>query len=368
MSKKSKIKFVFERNNLSHIQNISRLRIHEDRNLKKGLRLNRNERVLDFPKNLLSDIFKNVKGYDLAKYPDQALIYKQLSVYLKLKENNFYITQGIDGAIKSIFEIFTKPNDKILCLFPTYAMYEIYSKIFRTRFIKVTYDSKTFKLNMNDLIHKIKLKPKILFLPNPNQPIEDNLTCRQLEEICLLCRKNKVMLVVDEAYYMFGSSTVQKLIFKFNNLVILRTFSKSFGLPSIRLGYIISCNKIIHIFKTFRLSYETNFLTDTVALYFLKKFKSIKKYINEVKFGRDYFSKKIIKLGFDVIGKQSNFLLINFKDENICKNVYKGFLKDLIYVKGNYKYPLNSCLLLTCAPKNLMKKILSSLKKSINKC
>ena len=53
MTKKSIIKFVFERNNLSHIQNISRLRIHEDRNLKKGLRLNRNERVLDFPKNLL---------------------------------------------------------------------------------------------------------------------------------------------------------------------------------------------------------------------------------------------------------------------------------------------------------------------------
>ncbi len=368
MSNKSKSKFVFERNHLSHIKNILRLRIYEDRNLKKGLRLNRNERVLDFPKNLLSHIFKNVKSYDLAKYSDQTLIYKHLSSFLKLNENNFYITQGIDGAIKNIFEIFTKPNDKILCLYPTYAMYEIYSKIFRTRFMKVTYNAVTFKLNINDLIYKIKQKPKILFLPNPNQPIEDNLTYSQLDKICLLCKKNNVMLVVDEAYHMFGSSTGKGLILKHNNLVILRTFSKSFGLPSIRLGYIISCNKIIHILKTFRLSYETNFLTDTVAIYFLKKFKLIKKYINDVKTGRAYFTKKVKKLGFDVIGKKSNFLLINFKNENICKNVYNGFLKDLIYVKSNYKYPLNSCLLLTCAPKNLMEKVYSSLKRSINKC
>ena len=363
-----KKKFIFESKKLSHITSIIRTRIAEDRNLSKGLRLNRNERVLNFPKNLLSDIFKKAEGYDLAKYPDQALIYKHLGTHLKLKENNFYITQGIDGAIKNIFEIFAKANDKILCLYPTYAMYEVYSKIFKTKIITITYDPKTFKLKLNDLINEIKKKPKILFLPNPNQPIEDNLSYRQLDKLCLLCKKNKVTLVVDEAYYMFGSFTAQKLIFKYNNLIVLRTFSKSFGLPSIRLGYVISSSKIIHILKTFRLSYETNFLTDTVAIYFLKRFKLIKNYINQVKIGRDYLSKKIKQLGFDVIGKQSNFLLINFKNENICKNVFNGFVKDLIYLKSNYKYHLNNCLLLTCGTKNLMKKVYLSLEKNIKKC
>ena len=360
-----KRKFIFESKKLLHAASIIRTRIAEDRNLSKGLRLNRNERVLNFSKSLLSNIFKKVKGYDLAKYPDQELIYKHLETYLKLKEENFYITQGIDGAIKNIFEIFTKANDKILCLYPTYAMYEVYSKIYKTKFKTITYDPKTFKLKINNLISEIKKGPKILFLPNPNQPIEDNLSYQQLDKICLLCQKKKVTLVIDEAYYMFGSSTAQKLIFKYHNLIILRTFSKSFGLPSVRLGYIISSKKIIHILKTFRLSYETNFLTDTVAIYFLKRQKLIKNYISQVKLGRDYLSKKIKKLGFDVIGKKSNFLLINFKNENICKNVYRGFVKDLIYVKGNYKYPLNNCLLLTCGPKNLMNRVYLSLKKNI---
>jgi histidinol-phosphate aminotransferase len=362
-----KKKFIFDTKELKHINSIFRTRIAEDRNLSKGLRLNRNERVLNFSKNLLSNIFKKTKGYDLAKYPDQTLIYKHLSTYLKLKENNFYITQGIDGAIKNIFEIFTKANDKILCLYPTYAMYEVYSKIFKTKIKNITYNSKTFKLEINDLIDEIKKKPKILFLPNPNQPIEDNLSYGQLDKLCSLCKRNKVVLVIDEAYYMFGSSSAKNLIFKYNNLIVLRTFSKSFGLPSIRLGYVISSSKIIHILKTFRLSYETNFLTDTVAIYFLKRLKLIRSYNNQVKIGREYLSKKIKNLGFDVIGKKSNFLLINFKNENICKNVYKGFVKDLIYVKGSYKYPLNSCLLLTCGPKNLMKKVYLSLKKNIRK-
>jgi len=368
MVKNLKRKFVFERAILQHTKNIFRTRIKEDRNLKKGIRLNRNERVLDYPNSLLSKIFKKTNGYHLAKYPDQSLIYNYLSKYLNLKEKNFYISNGIDGSIKSIFEIFTKPKDKILCLHPSYAMYEIYSKIFRTKFIKVDYDYDNFKLKVEDLFKKIKKKPKILFLPNPNQPIEDNFSLNQIEKICLLCKKNKVLLVIDEAYYMFGSSTAQKLIFKYENIVILRTFSKSFGLPSVRIGYAISSEKIINILKAFRLSYESNFLSDAVVIYFLKRKYLVNKYINQVIRGRNYLSKKINQLGFKVIGKESNFLLIDLKDKKICEKVYKGFLKDFIYVKGNYKYPLDKCLLLTCGPIKVMKKVFLSFKKILNKC
>ena len=170
-----KKKFIFDTKELKHINSIFRTRIAEDRNLSKGLRLNRNERVLNFSKNLLSNIFKKTKGYDLAKYPDQTLIYKHLSTYLKLKENNFYITQGIDGAIKNIFEIFTKANDKILCLYPTYAMYEVYSKIFKTKIKNITYNSKTFKLEINDLIDEIKKNLKFYSYQIQINPLK--ITC-----------------------------------------------------------------------------------------------------------------------------------------------------------------------------------------------
>ena len=112
-----------------NIQKVERLRISENRDLNKGLRLNRNEKVEDFPKNLLLKIFKNVKKYDLGKYPDQSLIYFHLSKYLKIKKENILLSSGIDGSLKSIFEIFLKPNDKIAYLSPSYAMYEVFSRV-----------------------------------------------------------------------------------------------------------------------------------------------------------------------------------------------------------------------------------------------
>ena len=78
-------KFIFERKKFNYLENIKRVRITENRNLTQGIRMNRNERVLDFDQNLLSKIFKNVKKYDLGKYPDQGKIYKELSNFLNLK-------------------------------------------------------------------------------------------------------------------------------------------------------------------------------------------------------------------------------------------------------------------------------------------
>ena len=131
------------------------------------------------------------------------------------------------------------------------------------------------------------------------------------------------------------------------------------------MGYIVSSEKIISLLNKFRLSYESNFLSDRVAIYFLKNIKTVYKYINQVKKGRDYFKKKIIKLGFNFIGGQSNFLLVNFKNEKITERIYQGLFRKHIYVKGKYKSPLNKCLLFTCGPEKIMRKVYNEIYKII---
>jgi len=358
-------KFIFERRSLNYLKKIKRIRISENRNLEKGIRMNRNERVLDFNQKILSKIFSKVKKYDLGKYPDQGAIYKELSKFINIREKNLLLSSGIDGSIKSIIEILTRPGDKLALLHPTYAMYEIYSNLFKTKLVKVGYDSITFKLNKKKLIRQIKKRPKILFIPNPNQPIEDNLSLKELDKICKLCTKFKVLLVIDEAYHMYGCQTAVSLVKKYNNIIILRTFSKSFGIPSIRLGYIVSSEKIISLLNTFRLSYESNFLSDKVAIYFMQNAKIVYQYISQVKKGRNYFKSKIKQLGFNVIGGQSNFLLIDFKKNELVKKIFKGLLKKHIYVKGNYKSPINTCLLFTCGTKKIMQKVYNEIYKII---
>ena len=97
---------------------------------------------------------------------------------MKVSEDEILISSGIDGSIKSIFEIFTKKDDKIAVLHPTYAMYEVYSNLFKTKLFKINYNK--FKLNKKKLFSLIKNSEiKIIFIPNPNQPIEDNLSLKR---------------------------------------------------------------------------------------------------------------------------------------------------------------------------------------------
>ena len=152
---------------------------------------------------------------------------------------------------------------------------------------------------------------------------------------------------------------------KNENILVLRTLSKSFGIPSVRFGYAIGHEKIIKIFHTYRLAYESNFLADKVVEYFLKNFSLISSYIQEVKNGRDFFIKEIRKLNLKVIGKKSNFLLIDFNSKIILEKILKKFKQKKIYVKSNYKGDLSNCVLVTCGIKKTMKKLLKIIQSEV---
>lgn len=353
--------FIFNKKKINTIQ---RIRIPENRDLVNGIRLNRNERVENFEKNILVKIFRDSKNYDLGKYPDQSKIYNSLSKFLKFKKENILITSGIDGSIKSIFEIFTDHGDTIAVLSPTYAMYSIYSKLFKTKIINIGY--KNFKLEKK-LLYKIinSGKIKVLFIPNPNQPIEDNISYKEMSKIARICRNKKILLVIDEAYHMFGSQTSAKLCIKNEHVVVLRTLSKAFGLPSIRFGYVLAHRKMIKILDSYRLSYESNYLTDKVADYFIRNFNKVKKYNDSIIKGRNYFKKSLQNLGINVIGGKANFLLIDFKKKIILNKILNKFKKKKIYVKSNYSGELSNCILVTCGSTKTMKKLFNLIKLEI---
>ena len=245
-------------------------------------------------------------------------------------------------------------------------MYEVYSNLFKTKLFKINYNK--FKLNKKKLFSLIKNSGiKIIFIPNPNQPIEDNLSIKEIENICKVCKKKKVLVVIDEAYYMFGAPTAIKLRKKFENILILRTFSKSFGVPSIRFGYVIGNKKLIKILNSYRLTYESNLFSDLVVKYFIQNNSIVTNYIQKVKKGRDFLKNRLIKLKLDVYGKNSNYLLIDFKNKIILEKILKKFSQKKIYVKSNYSGELKNCILLTCGPIYIMNKILKIIKQEIKK-
>ncbi len=355
---------MFFNKKINYLKKIKRSRIPENRDLVNGLRLNRNEKVDNWPKNFLINILKNKPEYFLSIYPNLTPFYKKLSKFLNIKTDQLLLTSGIDSGIKDLFEIITSSKDKVAVLYPTYAMYEVYSKIYNVNLIKVKLN-KNFDFDINDIKKILNKKPKIFFLPNPNQPIEINLSINKIEMIAQECIKNNCFLVVDEAYHYFGATSAIKLINKYKNLIILRTFSKAFGVPSIRLGYLISNEDNMNILNKTRIAHESNSLSIAVADYLIDNFANIEKQCLEIVKTRKYLQKELLKLDIKSRGIKGNFLLIIFKNNTEASKIVKKLLLNKIYVKGPWQKPWNNAVTITIGSKKKMDIFLNNIKKII---
>ena len=133
------------------------------------IRLDANERISEFDSNFITKFKKKIQSQHFTAYPEIEEIYDLLAKFNKVKRDNIMITAGSDIGIRHCFELFTQPKSKILTLNPTFGMYDVYSKIFKTNQIKIGYD-KNLKLNFNKLIKSINSKTSLIMLANPNSP------------------------------------------------------------------------------------------------------------------------------------------------------------------------------------------------------
>ena len=283
--------------NNDHLLRIERMRVSEGRDLENGLRLDRNERVSAWGKDFLTDIFSNKPDWFMSVYPEMDPLYQKLSEFLKISKEKILLTSGIDGGIKTILEICTNPfRDSIGVLSPTYAMYKVYSNIFQLNLEEISY-TKDLKTNFHLIYEFLETNPKILFIPNPNQPIEDTLSYDQLSEICKFAEYKKCLVVVDEAYHHFGADSAINLVNEYQNVIVAWDFSKAFGVPSIRLGFLVSSIENMKKLSKTRFAHESNSLSNAVACYLIENFNKVEIYVNKIIECRSLLKNDLQKLG-----------------------------------------------------------------------
>ncbi len=340
-----------------YLKDIKRFRVSEGRDLENGLRLDRNEKVQNWESKIVKDIFDKQPDWLLSVYPDSSKIYHLISKLHKVKEENILLSSGIDGAIKTILEIMTSPGDLIGVLSPTYAMYKVYSELFQLELKEIEY-SKSLKLDINSILNFLTQKPTVLFLPNPNQPIEDSLKIEELRYIAQKAEESNTLFVIDEAYHYFGADSGEELISENKNVVIARTFSKAFGVPSIRLGYILSNKENIEVFTSTRFAHESNSLSNAVAEYLLENMNIVEKYICEIIKTRNQLKSDLMNIGIKSRGETGNYLLLDLINENIARDFVEHLKLKKIYVKGPWKGRYSKYVTITLGPYSMMERFI----------
>ena len=329
---------------------------------KNFIRLDKNEKVDVYSKKILNKI--KFSPFDLSAYPETGLVYKKIAKLNKISIKNIILTAGSEFGIRMCFEYFChKGNKKIITINPTFGMVDVYAKLFNINQVRIGYN-KNLQLDIKKLEKNISDKISLIILANPNSPTGTVMSTIQLKKILYLAEKKNIPVLIDEAYYGFYQFSYLKYLKRYKNLLILRTFSKSYGLAGLRAGYLIANKPIIKELYKFKPMYELNSMACKALLFFLNRPKTHLKYISEVNKGKIFFECELKKLKISFLKTYANFLHIDLGKKK--QNIEKKLLANKILTrKGPGVKGLESFLRITLGPKRQMKKVLRVLKAAI---
>ncbi len=288
------------------IKNIERSKDNEPSRFYK-VRLDRSERNQPFSAALMERIRKRLDGEWLMTYPEPEPLYNKLGHFLKQPRENILFHTGSDLCIKSIFETYINPGDKILLHKPGYAMFFVYAKMFGANTITTSFDS-NLKFNYHEYIDIIDKSYRMAVLENPNGFVGVAPPKDILYNFIEKCEKEGVIALIDEAYYIFHDITAAELLDSYENLIIVRTFSKAFGLAGVRAGYILSQNKNIENIYKVKAMHEINSLAILVIDELLNSPDEVFSFVDETKKNLQHFKDGFSNISIETSDSVGNFL------------------------------------------------------------
>lgn len=341
------------------LRNLSRYK-PDNLNRIKFLRLDKNERIINFEKNFLIYLKKKINTFNISSYPSTRSIYKLISKDLNISEKMIVVTAGSDIGLKTCIEFFTSRKSKVITLDPTFGMVEVYAKLYDLKNIKINYD-KNLKLNFKKFFKYLKKDISLIILANPNSPTGTIIETNILRKIIEKCKQLKVTLVIDEAYYGFYNQSYVNEVKKNRYLIITRTFSKSFGLAGLRAGYIVAHPDISKNLYKFKPMYEINSLSCEAIKYLYKNKSIVKKHIKELVKGKEYLKEELKKINMNYIETYGNFIHINL-GKNLIK--FKSYLRKnkILVRKGPGVSGYENYLRLSLGSVKQMKKVINLIK------
>lgn len=344
-----------------HLLSLERYRTSTGRDLAEGLCLDRNERAAPFPPAAMKALRARVTSALLNYYPEPAGLYARLSKWYGLPEDRFYVVNGITEGIRVLYETLTRPGDEVVVVDPTYPMYRVYSAVYEVRHRPIGFDGE--RLRLSDVDAALSDRTAFVCVPNPNLPVESCLDLETLRGLARKCRAHGTFLVVDEAYGFFGAPTALPLLDEFDNVLVMHTGSKAFGLAGVRVGFMISSPRNIAYFSKTRALVESNSLSLTVAEFMLERPKLMRDYVKAVKRGRDALRRELDGLGARWQGgDHTNAMLVTLKDKAAVTDLVAYLRGRKVYVRAAFEPPYDRCIRLTLAPWPQLRRFLAPFK------
>jgi histidinol-phosphate aminotransferase len=296
------------------------------------------------------------------RYPDplQQELKKIVGVLKRVKPESLFLGNGSDEPIDLLFRIFCNPGqDNVIQLTPTYGMYEVSANINDIAVRNVAL-SAAFRINIQNVLLAADAGTKMIFICSPNNPTGNLM---KKEDIEFLLQQFKGLVVVDEAYIDFApaGSSVLELLKKYEQLVVLQTFSKAWGMAGLRIGMAMASPLIISLMNKVKAPYNISALAQEEAVRALRNQKWINTWTREIIHQRSLLSAALTRFPFikKVFPSEANFLLVKVPD---AKRMYAYLLTHGIVVRDRSSVKgCEQCLRITVGSAEENEKLLLAL-------
>ena len=267
--------------------------------------------------------------YHIYPDPEQRKLRRALSNYIGVSAENIMTGSGSDDYIDLVLRLFVEPGDEVISCPSTFGMYPFSTAVAGGELVTVRRGA-DFKLDIEGIKRAIKRRTKVIFLASPNNPSGNSVSH---EHIIELLKVGKI-LVVDEAYQEFSSSiSAIDLISHYDNLIVLRTFSKWAGLAGLRVGYAVCPAWIARHFMKIKQPYNVNVAAEVAALASLADLEYLKGKVADIIKERDRLYHEMQKFTFlKVFPSDANFILCAVLNSK-AKDIYYGLQRKGIFIR-----------------------------------
>ena len=302
------------------------------------------------PTNKVFEVMKSFYRYE--RYPDitATQLKNKLSEYVSLPVNFIEVYNGSDDALKDIITVFVDKDTKVLSYQPSYTQVNTF----------ITTNTEHYeKINIQDPLgeHHYDFdyceSADVVYLVNPNNPTGKLLPVKEIEK--LVKKYPNTLFIVDEAYYEFAKQSCTYLVVSHKNLIVTRTFSKAFGLASVRLGYCMAHPDTLLDVRKIRNGKAVNALGQLCGIAALNDLDYLQSRIDEMNDAKKFFIDNLPNY-YQAVNSDANFVLVKTPDS---KKVLEKMRENKILIRDRSAFEnLENCVRITIGSKKQIIRVL----------
>lgn len=315
-----------------NIKDLYRVKFHDDRS--SVLRLDMNENPEGLPREVFDAVVSKITPEYIATYPEKDQLMTILAEHDGTAYENISVTAGSDEAMRLIFHCFGQSGKKLLTVTPTFEMYGVYARMFGMKHEMVGY-KEDFSVDPVEILQAVDRDTGLVILLNPNSPIGYTYREKDVRNIIERAQEVGAIVVIDEAYHYFYAPTFMPLIKEYNNLLVLRTFSKLFSMAGLRIGYVSGNVELIGYIEKAESTFNVNNIAVLFAQEVIQNQELADRLVNTEREGRIWIAEKLKNSGYQTLVMEGNFVLFfpkrdsrlvveELKKKNILVRDYRG--------------------------------------------